>query len=168
MNFYYLFKTANVSPFKSSDSFIINILKKNFTQITLYLNNKYRKIKPKSKVKKKKLRIYITESYNKNIRKWFLGTYLKDDFEIEYVEENPEYIIVDVFGYRNKIFKSNVSNAIKIGIFTENKIPDLSEFDYALGQCHLNYLDRYFKYLNLIYLNYKIIELNFVQQLYQI
>lgn len=158
LNFYYLLKTANVSPFKSSDSFIINILKKNFTQITLYLNNKYRKIKPKSKVKKKKLRIYITESYNKNIRKWFLGTYLKDDFEIEYVEENPDYIIVDVFGYRNKIFKSNVSNAIKIGIFTENKIPDLSEFDYALGQCHLNYLDRYFKYLNLIYLNYKIID----------
>ena len=30
------------------------------------------------------------------------NSYLKDLFDVEYVEENPDYIIIDVFGYRNK------------------------------------------------------------------
>ena len=37
-------------------------------------------------------------------------------------------------------------NAVKIAFYTENKIPDLSEADYAIGHQHINYLDRYFKY----------------------
>ena len=158
INIHFLFSKKKKFFFKSSDDFIINILKNNFNQISTYLHNKYWKKKSILYKYKKKLKIYITESYNKNIRKWFLGMYLKDLFDIEYVEENPDYIIIDVFGYRNKTFNSSINKAIKIGIFTENKIPDLNEFDYALGQCHINYLDRYFKYLNLMYLNYKNID----------
>ena len=31
-------------------------------------------------------------------------------------------------------------------IFTENRIPDSSTADYAIGQSHIKYLDRYFKF----------------------
>ena len=148
----------NVFQAKSSDNFILNQIKKNYHQISYYLDSKYRKIKSNYFCCRKKLKIYITESYNKKIRKWFLSEYLKDMFELEFVEDNPDYIIIDVFGYRNKTFNKSINKAIKIAIFTENKIPDLNEADYAMGQCHLNYLDRYFKYLNLIYLNYKPID----------
>lgn len=143
---------------KSSDNFLLNLQRKKYNEISMYLNNKYGKLKLNSFKFKKKLKIYITESYNKKIRKWFLTKYLNDIFDIEFVEDNPDYIIIDVFGYRNKTFNNSINKAIKIAIFTENKIPDLNEADYALGQSHLNYLDRYFKYLNLIYLNYKPID----------
>ena len=157
-NIYNQTSINNDLEIKSSDNYILNLIKKNYYQISYYLNSKYRKIKSNFFFCKKKLKIYITESYNKRIRKWFLFDYLKDKFELEFVEDNPDYIIIDVFGFRNKTFNNNINKAIKIAIFTENKIPDLNEADYALGQCHLNYLDRYFKYLNLIYLNYKQID----------
>ena len=44
------------------------------------------------------------------------------------------------------MFISKYKDSIKIAIFTENKIPDLNEVDYAIGQAHINYLDRYFKF----------------------
>lgn len=134
-----LFNERLIFQNKSSDNFVLNLQQKNYSQISSYLNSKYGKNKLNSSKFKKKLKIYITESYNKNIRKWFLSKYLKDIFDIEYVEENPDYIIIDVFGYVNKTFNSSIiSKAIKIAIFTENKIPDFNEADYAMGQSHLN------------------------------
>ena len=134
------FNNSSIFQTKSPDTFIFKLQEKKYNQISLYLNDKYGKKKSHSfHISKKKLKIYITESYNKKIRKWFLADNLKDMFDIEYVDENPDYIIIDVFGYRNKTFNSSIINkAIKIGIFTENKIPDLNEFDYALGQSHIN------------------------------
>ena len=84
--------------------------------------------------------------------------YLQNIFDIEFVEDNPEYIIIDVYGLNNKKFNNSLNKTIKIAIFTENKIPDLNEADYTLAQSHINYLDRSFKYLNLMYLNYEPID----------
>jgi hypothetical protein len=52
-------------------------------------------------------------------------------------------LIYNIFGTEHSDSKYN--NSIKIAIFTENKIPDLNEADYAIGQSHINYLDRFFK-----------------------
>ena len=44
-------------------------------------------------------------------------------------------------------------NSIKIAIFTENKIPDFYEADYTIGNYHINYLDRYFKFSTFFWQN---------------
>ena len=46
------------------------------------------------------------------------------------------------------------NNAVKIAIFTENRIPDFNKADYVIGHYHINYLDRYFKYSGFITLNH--------------
>ena len=38
------------------------------------------------------------------------------------------------------------NNSIKIAIFTENKILDFYEADYAIGHYHIKYSDRFFKF----------------------
>ena len=37
------------------------------------------------------------------------------------------------------------ANSIKIAYYTENEIPDFNCADYAIGQAHINYLDRYLR-----------------------
>lgn len=64
-------------------------------------------------------------------------------------EENPDYLIYDVFGCQHMSDKYNKS--IKIAHYSENIIPDFSEADYALSQAHIIYLDRYFKYPSFIW-----------------
>ena len=54
------------------------------------------------------------------------------------------------------------NKCIKIAVFTENKIPDFNEADYALGQSHIIYLDRYFKFP--IFLWYDIKNFNIVRK----
>ena len=59
------------------------------------------------------------------------------------MKKNPDYLLYNVFGCRHlkKIYK----NSIKIAFLTENIIPDFNIADYAIGQSHLNFFDRYFK-----------------------
>ena len=65
----------------------------------------------------------------------------------------PDFLIFDVFGCEH--YNKKYNNSIKIASYSENYIPDFSETDYALGQAHLIYLDRYFKYPSFIdQLNY--------------
>ena len=64
-------------------------------------------------------------------------------------EENPDYLIYDVFGCQHMSDKYNKS--IKIAHYSENIIPDFAEADYALSQAHIIYLDRYFKYPSFIW-----------------
>ena len=73
----------------------------------------------------------------------------KINYKFKIDEINPEYILYDVFGceHLNKKYK----NSIKIAIYSENKIPDFNEADYALSQSHFIYLDRYFKYPSFIW-----------------
>lgn len=65
----------------------------------------------------------------------------------------------DVFGCQH--IKEKYKSSIKIAYYSENKIPDFDEADYALSQAHFVYFDRYFKYPSFIwnlnnYRNYNI------------
>ena len=51
-------------------------------------------------------------------------------------------MVYNVFGLNE--YDNKYDNCIKIAIYTENTIPDLSMCDYALGHAHISYLDRYF------------------------
>ena len=68
---------------------------------------------------------------------------LTDKFIFKIDENNPDYLIYNVFGGIH--FNLKYKNCIKIAYFTENKIPDLNEADYAIGFHHITYLDRFYK-----------------------
>ena len=51
-----------------------------------------------------------------------------------------------IFDTDNKNYSENkYDNIIKIALYTENKITDFQEADYAIGFHNMNYLDRYFR-----------------------
>ena len=81
---------------------------------------------------------------------------LRDKFRIKFDKNKPDYLIYDVFG-KNHMNKE-YNNSIKIAIFSENKIPDFNETDYAISHPHINYLDRYFKYPAFLSYNIKSIK----------
>ena len=70
---------------------------------------------------------------------------LANKFSFIFDTDSPDYLIYNVFGSSNLDQKYN--NCVKIAYFTENRIPDLNEVDYALGFSHINYLDRFFKHI---------------------
>jgi hypothetical protein len=153
---YYLKKklihNEKILSFKNSDNLIINILKKTFIDISNYLNNKYTIIIinniNKAKIKKR-LKIYSVDLFNRTRHKKWLKQKFEDKFIIEYDKDNPDYLIFNIFG--KKHHNPKYRNAIKIGVFTENSIPDLNEVDYALGHSHINYFDRFFKHSILLW-----------------
>jgi hypothetical protein len=51
-------------------------------------------------------------------------------------------------------FEEKYHNSIKIAYYTENNIPDFNVADYAIGQTHINYLDRYLRIPYLFGLSY--------------
>ena len=75
---------------------------------------------------------------------------------MEYNKNNPDYLIFNIFG--RKHFNPKYKNAIKIGVLTENIIPNLNEIDYALGHAHISYMDRYFKYSIFMWYNFSAIK----------
>jgi hypothetical protein len=79
----------------------------------------------------------------------YLKNLLKDDFILDFNNTYPDYLFFDIFGceHLNPIF----NNSIKIAFYSENIIPDFTQADYILSHTHINYLDRYFKYPNLIW-----------------
>jgi hypothetical protein len=82
-------------------------------------------------------------SFYTNPQYKLLKKILKRKYILEIKSDNPDYIIFDVFGcsHLDEIYQ----NSIKIAFFTENQIPDFNIADYAIGQSHIIYLDRYFK-----------------------
>ena len=137
---------------KNSDINIISFLNKSYKEISNYLNNKYNynnTIVEKKNKEKKKIHIYSTDLFDLNNHKRWIRKKLKDRFIIKFDSHQPDYLIYNIFGGNH--IKSKFNNSIKIAIFTENKIPDLNEADYAIGQAHINYLDRYFKFPTFIW-----------------
>ena len=94
-------------------------------------------------ITKKKINICCIDLYKGQI-KWLKKVLEDNNFIIQYDYNNPDYLIFNKFGDRH--LNPKYKNAVKIAFYTENKIPDLSEADYAIGHQHINYLDRYFKY----------------------
>ena len=87
-----------------------------------------------------------------------ISYYIKTKFIIEINNNNPDYLIYNVLG-KNHLDKK-FDNIIKIAFYTENKIIDFDEADYAIGLAHINYLDRYLYFplgfiRNLKLINYK-------------
>ena len=113
----------------------------NFENISKTLKIVYKTIKDASnKSNKKEIHLFF-EDITKNQTLSFLNL-LKENFIIKITPKNPDYLIYSVFGCHHK--NKKYINSIKIAYFTENQIPDFNMADYAIGQAHINYLDRYF------------------------
>jgi hypothetical protein len=142
--------------FKNSDNFL-NFSIKTFHQISNYLNKNfnYKKIRNKRK-KKKKITLYSVNQLDESLVKLSLNLIkfrVKDKFRVKFDKYKPDYIIYDIFGKQH--LNKEYNNSVKIAIFTENKIPDFNEADYAISQAHINYLDRYLKFPAFLWYNIK-------------
>ena len=130
---------------KSSDEYIF--FNKNYTyfinNIDLLFNNSISKEKKISLICKDTL---DDDGCSLGIKK-ILEKKLNSIVDIR--EENPDYLIYDVFGCKH--MSEKYKNSVKIAKYSENIIPDFSEADYAISQAHIIYLDRYFKYPSFIW-----------------
>ena len=139
----------NIKNFPNINQYIINLMSHSFTEISKYLNNKYNNKNIFSNFsisfkKKKLIHFYAVDLYlgqEKDIMS-YLKSCFKDKFVFRFNNKNPDYLIYNVFG-KNK-FNEKYNNCIKIACYSENSIPDFSNFDYAIGYSHISYLDRYF------------------------
>ena len=157
INIIYIFKKkgniVNSYIFKNINLFSIERITKPYRDFTYYLNSKFmnnkeakkylsdkKSIEPKEK---KKISIYFADLYNRDYRQKWIQSTLGDKFNIEFDSENPDYVFYNVFGCDH--LKPKYKNAIKIAHFTENQFVDFDVADYAIGQHHINYLDRYYR-----------------------
>ena len=145
-NIFLLLKKINSYSlfFKNSELFNINLLKRTYQYISAYLNNKYSiNNKPTNSNEKKVIKFRISGSYNETYNLRWLKEKLSDKFILENDNQNPDYIIYNIFN--DEDLKLQYQNIIRIAIYTENRIPDLNCDDYFISCFHINYLDRYFK-----------------------
>ena len=147
--------------FKHVDNFL-NLISKSYQQISNYLNMKYyynimNNTSKNIKINKKEISIYGVDLINPKYYKIWIRRNLKDKFKVKFDKHIPDYLIYNIFG--DEHLKNKYKNSIKIAIFTENKIPDLNEVDYAIGQAHINYLDRCFKFPIFLWYNIKKIKI---------
>ena len=152
-----LIKFMNQS--KDSDLLPLFFIKEKYLEISKYLNSKYglnkivlklnKTLTPKRKIgilnkRRKTIFLYSVDLFSLKRHKSWLLNKLKDNFIIKFDSNRPDYLLYNVFGIRH--LNPKYKNSIKIAVFTENRIPNLNEVDYAIGHYHINYLDRYFKY----------------------
>ena len=155
INIYYFFKKSDAIPkklFRNVDNYIIEKDSKSYKEYSNYLNSKFynntsfsenNDINNQETKEKKKIVIYFADLYNRDFRQKWIKSELGDKFNIEFDSENPDYVIFNIFGCYH--LDEKYKDAIKVAHFTENKIIDFREADYAIGQQHINYLDRYFR-----------------------
>ena len=141
--------------FKNNDNFLLSDCHKTFYEISNELDKKYKIFKNFSNItndlsnfknqkleKKKTIVLYFEDNLNQ------IYQHLIKKLEINYTiilsSDNPDYLIYNVFGCHH--LKEKYKNSIKIAIYSENQIPDFNIADYAIGQHHIHYLDRYFKF----------------------
>ena len=137
---------------KNIDNMTINFVINSYYNISNLLNSKYivnnnnKNENKKGSFHKKKISYYIVDkmpSFYTNPQYKLLKKLLKRKYRLEFNSDNPDYIIFDVFGCSH--LNETYQNSIKIAFFTENQIPDFNITDYAIGQSHIVFLDRYFK-----------------------
>jgi len=127
----------NSNIFKYSDYFIMNLNIKAYKYISKYLTNKYNinhgslKSQIFNKKKKKIIKIKSIGLFDRKKHIKWLKNKLDDEFILKFDEDNPDYLIYNVFTKKDSEHK--YKNAIKIAIYTENVMPDLNLADYAIG-----------------------------------
>ena len=123
--------------FKYSDYFIMNLNMKAYKYISKYLTNKYNinfessKSSLFNRIKKKIIKIKSIGLFDRKHHIKWLKNKLDDEFILQFDEDNPDYLIYNVFTDEDS--KSKYKNAIKIAIYTENVMPDLNLADYTIG-----------------------------------
>ena len=145
--------------FNDSNIFIFEFLKQPYNVISAYLNHKFKININKTERKKKQkkiIKIKCTGLFNITHHLKWLKSKLDDEFQITIDENNPDYLIYNVFN--NEDQRLIYHNAVKIAIYTENYMPDINNADYVIGHYHINYLDRYFKYSIFLWNKFKIID----------
>lgn len=161
------------AKFKNIDQLIIQFAKKDYINISYLLDMKfsnklYMNLNKNhtnnntttfnTKKEKKIISLYFVnflESSYQLPQINLLIKILKKKFIVKIVKNNPDYLIYNVFGCRH--LQKSFENSIKIAFLTENIIPDFNLADYALGQSHLSYIDRYFKrsyFLGILYFKF--------------
>lgn len=151
INIYFkYFRKENNFIFKNNDKVTINLVKNSYKNISNLLNLKYAinnsNNYKKERIHKKKISIYFEDfvpSFYVIPQYKILKKLLRKKYDLEIKSRNPDYLIFDVHGcnHMNEAYQKS----IKIAFFTENQIPDFNIFDYAIGQCHMIFLDRFFK-----------------------
>jgi len=161
INLYFIyFKRENNVSFKNVDKIIINFIKNSYKNISIYLNLKYLVnnnilLNKTENINKKKISLFFVDFYSSFYvmpQYKILKDLLKRKYELVIKSVNPDYLIFDVHGCNH--LNKKYEKSIKIAFFTENQIPDFNIIDYAIGQSHLLFLDRYFKrsyFLGLLY-----------------
>ena len=151
-------KNLRIDLFKSSDDFIMNLNIKAFKDISKYLTDKFfincKTLKRPSF--KKEIKIKSIGLFDKSNHAKWLKSKLDDEFILVFEEDNPDYLIYNVF--TDEDIQNKYNNSIKIAIYTENIMPDLNLADYIIGHYHIIYLDRYFKYSIVFWSNFKDID----------
>ena len=158
----YINKTS-VLNMKNSDLKLIQFFKLSYKNISFYLNSKYiinyfynENLKTeKTTINKKIIQLFFINFHCSNYQQKQINDIkqiLSRKFEIVINPQSPEYLIYNVFGCLHLNEKYN--NSIKIAYYTENEIPDFNFADYAIGQAHINYLDRYLRIPYLFGLSY--------------
>ena len=154
LNFIFLYYNIYLT-WKSNNSKAINDFKfKNVDNFTFFISKKIYKNTYQNDLKNKnafKISFNCVDTHNITISNDILKFWFKNltIFTFEVNIDNPDYLIYDIFGKEN--LKPKYNNSIKIAYFSENKIPNLNFADYAFGQSHIMYLDRYLKFPDYIW-----------------
>ena len=93
--------------------------------------------------KKRIIRLFFIDSAPSLNGVTIVKQILSQKFKIILDSINPDYLIYNVYGCKHLEKKYN--HSIKIAYFTENQIPDFNIADYAVGQAHISFLDRYLR-----------------------
>ena len=94
----------------------------------------------KSKKKKKEIKIKSIGLDNRAYHVKWLKSKLDEEFILKFVDENPDYLIYNVF--TDEYSEPKFKKAIKIAIYTENVMPDLNLADYIIGHYHIIIQDK--------------------------
>ena len=126
-----------------------------YKKISDFINSKYYiKIFNSNEPKNKKpIKLFFIDSARSLNGVTIIKKILSQKFQIIIDEKNPDFLIYNVYGCKH--LEKKYINSIKIAYYTENQIPDFNIADYAVGQAHISFLDRYLRLPYLSILNKK-------------
>ena len=153
INLYLKSKSKNnniLKKFKIIDKAFFGFCKKTFKEISFEINKKFYRNKSlnnlfiNEKNFQKNRTIFLFFEDNLRLQMNYLLNLLKKKYNVNITQDNPDYLIYNVFGCNH--LNEKYKNSIKIAVFSENQIPDFNIADYGVSQYHIHYLDRYFKF----------------------